>query len=140
MKHAVDAEQILRQARPITDQEAHEIQPFNHLVRMPIALDENICRESVENLTACDRPIGWTQHVTLGPPFLERGRTEFRASATRSKVFEQPFGVADDLAAGALFDWPLAPRVDGGFADLRRFTDALASSAYTAHLMNTSDE
>jgi starvation-inducible DNA-binding protein len=50
MKHAVDAEQILRQARPITDQEAHEIQPFNHLVRMPIALDENICRESVENL------------------------------------------------------------------------------------------
>jgi len=50
MKHAVDAEQILKQARPITDQEAHEIQPFNHLVRMPIALDEQVCRESVENL------------------------------------------------------------------------------------------
>ena len=50
MKHAVDAEQILKQARPITAQEAHEIQPFNHLVRMPIALDEQICRESVENL------------------------------------------------------------------------------------------
>ena len=28
-----------------------------------------------------DRPIGWTEHVTLGPPFLERGVTEFRASA-----------------------------------------------------------
>jgi len=50
MKHAVDAEQILKQARPITAQEAHEIQPFNHLVRMPIALDEQVCRESVENL------------------------------------------------------------------------------------------
>jgi starvation-inducible DNA-binding protein len=50
MKHAVDAEQILKQARPITQQEAHEIQPFNHLVRMPIALDEHVCRESVENL------------------------------------------------------------------------------------------
>ena len=50
MKHAVDADQILKQARPITAQEAHEIQPFNHLVRMPIALDEHICRESVENL------------------------------------------------------------------------------------------
>ena len=46
-------------------------------------------REAVENLTACDRPIGWTQHVTLGPPFLQKGVTEFRASATRSKVFEQ---------------------------------------------------
>jgi len=97
-------------------------------------------RESVENLTACDRPIGWTQHVTLGPPFLEKGRTEFRASATRSKVFEQPFGVADDLASGARFDWPHAPRADGGVTDLRRFTDARASSAYTAHLMDTSDE
>ena len=41
-------------------------------------------REVVENLAGTDRPIGWTQHVTLGPPFLERGVTEFRASATRS--------------------------------------------------------
>jgi hypothetical protein len=97
-------------------------------------------REIIENLTACDRPIGWTQHVTLGPPFLEKGQTEFRASATRSKVFERPFGVADDLVMGALFDWPLAPRVDGGVADLRRFTDARASSAYTAHLMNRLNE
>src|SRR5690348_914747 len=24
--------------------------------------------EAVENLSAADRPIGWTQHVTLGPP------------------------------------------------------------------------
>jgi hypothetical protein len=27
-------------------------------------------RESVENLAAWDRPIGWTEHVTLGPPFI----------------------------------------------------------------------
>ena len=42
-------------------------------------------RETLENLSAADRPIAWTQHATLGPPFLERGRTEFRASATRSQ-------------------------------------------------------
>jgi hypothetical protein len=111
-------------------------------VEREIALENRTVkiRESVENLTACDRPIGWTQHVTLGPPFLEKGRTEFRASATRSKVFERPFGADDELAAGALFDWPIAPRVDGGVADLRRFTDARVSSAYTAHLMNSSEE
>jgi hypothetical protein len=97
-------------------------------------------RENVENLTSCDRPIGWTQHVTLGPPFLEPGRTEFRASAARSTVFEGPFGVADDLAAGARFDWPFAPRADGGVADLRRFTDVSPSSAYTAHLMSAAQE
>jgi hypothetical protein len=40
-------------------------------------------RETVENLTALGRPIAWTQHVTLGPPFLERGRTEFFANTAR---------------------------------------------------------
>lgn len=44
--------------------------------------------------------------MTLGPPFLEKGRTEFRASAARSIVFESPFGVADYLQPGACFDWP----------------------------------
>ena len=96
--------------------------------------------ETVENLTACDRPIGWTQHVTLGPPFLQKGITEFRVSATRSKVFEQVFGAHDDLAAGRVFDWPLAPRTDGGTGDLRRYTDAPHSNAYTAHLMDPTRE
>jgi len=96
--------------------------------------------ESVENLSGVDRPIGWTEHVTLGPPFLEKGVTEFRASATRSKVFEQPFGSADYLVPGAEFDWPSAPQPDGTAADLRRSSGAAASSAYTAHLMNPAQE
>jgi hypothetical protein len=93
-------------------------------------------RETVENLAAFDRPIGWTQHVTLGPPFLQKGLTEFRASATQSKVYESDFGVADYLRVGAEFRWPNAPRADGGTADLQRFTDRRASSGYTAHLMD----
>lgn len=94
--------------------------------------------ESVRNLTECDRPIGWTQHVTLGPPFLENGATEFRASATRSQVFESQFGPGDYLVAGAEFDWPMAPRIDGGTTDLRRSIDSPPASAYTAHLMDPS--
>jgi hypothetical protein len=94
--------------------------------------------ETVTNLTACDRPVGWTQHVTLGPPFLKNGVTEFRASATRSKVFEGTFGPADYLAPGATFDWPHAPAARGGFIDLQRYTDERVSSAYTAHLMDSS--
>jgi hypothetical protein len=94
--------------------------------------------ETVTNMAACDRPIGWTQHVTLGPPFLEHGITEFRTSAIQSRVFETSFGAADYLVAGADFDWPRAPRIDGGVADLSRFTDAPRSSAYTAHLMDRS--
>jgi hypothetical protein len=92
--------------------------------------------EAVTNLSGCDRPVGWTQHVTLGPPFLEAGVTEFRASATRSKVYESAFGTADYLEAGAVFDWPMAPRRDGGAADLQQFPGAAVSGAYTAHLMD----
>ena len=93
-------------------------------------------RESVQNLAASDRPIGWTQHVTLGPPFLEKGATEFRTSATRSRVFEGVVGLDDTLVPATDFDWPLAPRVSGGFEDLRVYTSDPRSSAYTAHLMD----
>jgi hypothetical protein len=97
-------------------------------------------RESVQNLSGIDRPVGWTQHVTLGPPFLQRGRTQFRASASRSKVFEGVFGPADYLKNGAVFDWPMAPRQQGGTADLRLYNDVEVSSAYTAHLMDARRE
>ena len=49
-KRLIDADKILNQAKPLTHQHAHEIQPFGHLVKLPIALAEKVCRESVDNL------------------------------------------------------------------------------------------
>ncbi len=49
-KTVIDAETILKRATPLAHQQAHEIQPFGHVVRMPIALSENVCKESVVNL------------------------------------------------------------------------------------------
>jgi len=46
----LDADVILGRAAPKAYQQAPEIQPFGHLVRMPIALSEAACKESVENL------------------------------------------------------------------------------------------
>ncbi len=40
----------MSRARPLVHQTAHEIQPFGHLVKLPIALDERACAESVANL------------------------------------------------------------------------------------------
>lgn len=97
-------------------------------------------QEDVRNPGGTDRPVGWTQHVTLGPPFLERGTTRFGASAGRSRVFEGEFGTADYLKPGADFDWPHAPRADQGTADLRLFAGAQASSAFTTHLMDPARE
>ena len=93
--------------------------------------------EEVENLTAWDRPIGWTQHVTLGSPFVEPGVTEFRASAPRSKVFESDFAGRDSyMQAGAEFDWPNVPRIGGGTVDMRTFVDLPVSGAFSTHLMD----
>src|SRR5690349_23717315 len=45
-----EADTILERATPKAHQTGHEIQPFGHLVRMPIALSERACTESVSNL------------------------------------------------------------------------------------------
>jgi starvation-inducible DNA-binding protein len=49
-KKLIETETFLRQAKPLTDQHAHESQPYGHLVRLSIALAEDVCAESVENL------------------------------------------------------------------------------------------
>jgi starvation-inducible DNA-binding protein len=50
MSKTIDADTLLKQSQPLVNQHAHEIQPYGHLVRMPIALSENTCKTSVENL------------------------------------------------------------------------------------------
>ncbi|MGD0363753.1 MAG: DUF4432 family protein [Bryobacteraceae bacterium] len=72
--------------------------------------------ENVTNEAITDRPIAWTEHVTLGPPFLERGATEFRAPVTKSLVLEE------------------------GNGDLELFTDAAASGGFVTYLMDPSRE
>ncbi len=91
--------------------------------------------ETVENLSAFDRPIAWTQHVTIGPPFLKKGVTQLRAPGTKSKVYDAEFGDGK-LKQGAEFDWPMAPLVDGTKQDLRVYTAAEASSGYTTHMID----
>jgi hypothetical protein len=97
--------------------------------------------EEVESLAAWDRPIAWTQHVTLGDPFLEPGVTQFRASATKSKVFESDFtGGKGYMKIGAEFDWPHVPHQAGGTVDLRTFVDLPVSGAFSTHLMDPARE
>jgi hypothetical protein len=91
-------------------------------------------REIVKNLNAMDRPIAWTQHVTLGPPFLDPATTQFCASMTRSIVSETDPGFDAYLSPGKEFMWPMAPRVDEGQANLSQMNSSSPASGYTAHL------
>jgi len=92
--------------------------------------------ETVENLSPLDRPVARTEHVTIGPPFLEKGSTQLRTPGTRSKVFEEPFGDSACMQPGAEFEWPFVPRMDGGAFDPRVYTNVPVSGGFTAHLMD----
>jgi len=77
--------------------------------------------ETVRNTRKTDHFFHWTQHVTLGPPFLAHGDAEIAVPGTRALTF--PHGYDEGkalLASNREFQWPDAPRVDGGVADLRR--------------------
>jgi starvation-inducible DNA-binding protein len=50
MTRSLDIDVVLKGAEPLVHQHAPEIQPYGHIIRMPIALSENVCRDSVENL------------------------------------------------------------------------------------------
>ncbi len=104
--------------------------------RRGIRLEGNrvLLTESVENLNAWDRPIAWQQHVSLGPPFLEGGKTRFDLPGTKSLTYDGDFG---DLFERAVeFEWPNAPLRGGGTYDLRTFTERAVSAGYTAHLLD----
>lgn len=90
--------------------------------------------ESVENLLPLDRPIAWTQHVTLGPPFLEPGVTHVAISPERSRTIDPPGWGDGLLKTGSDFDWPNGPAVQGAPIDLSTYSSQPASR-FTTHLM-----
>jgi hypothetical protein len=110
---------------------------FDRIITLPRGAREATIHETVENLATSDRPIAWTQHVTLGPPFLENGRTEFRVTATRSKTLESDFTNGKcAMKIGTEFLWPMVPCTDGSEEDLRIYTKRPVSGAFSTHLMD----
>lgn len=93
--------------------------------------DVRVC-ESVTNLAAFDRPLAWTQHVTLGPPYLDPKATEFRMTGDRAATIDGELGAPGYLARGKLFAWPYAPLADGGALDARKMKSEAPASSYIA--------
>ncbi|MEO8028768.1 MAG: hypothetical protein ABI823_19965, partial [Bryobacteraceae bacterium] len=81
---------------------------------------EVLFSEEVENLSVLDRPVAWTQHVTLGPPFLERGVTQFRVPAAKSMTI-----------GGEVFTWPM---LNG--ESLQTYTSKPQSGGFSTHLLD----
>lgn len=95
--------------------------------------------ETVENLLAIDRPIGWTQHVTLGPPFLEPGVTGVKIAPKRSRTMDPETWGDGRVRTACEFSWPNAPLVDGGTVSLATYSNR-PTSRFTTHLMGAAGD
>jgi hypothetical protein len=83
---------------------------------------ENIAyvTSDLESGVAIDRPLSWAEHATIGPPFLEKGKTVVDMPALNCRVRPfKPGGIPGRLAYDRDFQWPLAPTNSNGQADLR---------------------
>lgn len=96
-------------------------------------------KEVVKNLSRQDLPFTMCQHVTMGPPFLEKGVTVFDMPATKCHTFPDEFGPRQRLAPNTAFAWPDGPGATGKPVDMRTIgKQARSSSDYSAQLMDTS--
>jgi starvation-inducible DNA-binding protein len=98
MSRPLDADTIAKLATPLTHQHAHEIQPFGHLVRLPIALAATVCQESVANLnqlladTMTLRDLYKKHHWQLAGPTFHQLHLLF------DRHYEQQSELVDTLA------------------------------------------
>jgi starvation-inducible DNA-binding protein len=94
----IDADTLIDRATPAVHQQGHEIQPFNHLVKMPIALAHTTCSESVENLnqlladTITLRDLYKKHHWQLAGP------TFYQLHLLFDKHYEQQNDLVDVIA------------------------------------------
>ncbi len=91
-------------------------------------------QERARNLSCADRPIGWNEHITIGPPFLECEVTLVDMPASRAAAMSSENSGALEPVADVEFLWPHAPLQGGGNRDLRETPDG-NFSRYSAQLM-----
>jgi len=93
-------------------------------------------KEEVTNRARPDVPYTMCEHVTFGPPFLEKGVTVFDMSAARGHTFPGVFGTPQRLKRDAPFVWPRGPGMTGP-VDLRTFERRCRSSSdFSTQLMD----
>jgi starvation-inducible DNA-binding protein len=100
-KGVIDAEAILNRARPLAHQEAPEIQPYGHLVKLPIALAESACREGVENLNQLLADTITLRDLYKKHHWQVAGPTFYQLHLLFDKHSEQQNELVDSVSANA---------------------------------------
>src|SRR5262247_2808905 len=97
-KHVIDADALLNRASPLTGQHADEIQPFGHLVKLPIALAESVCKESVENLNQLLADTMTLRDLYKKHHWQVAGPTFYQLHLLFDKHYEQQVELVDAIA------------------------------------------
>ena len=98
MTRTLDADVILQHATPKLERDGHEIQPFGHLVRMPIALGEKACRESVESLNQLLADTATLRDLYKKHHWQVSGPTFYPLHLLFDKHYEEQVALVDSIA------------------------------------------
>jgi len=97
-KKTMDADAILNRAKPLVNQQAHEIQPYGHLVKLPIALSEEACRQSVDNLNQLLADTMTLRDLYKKHHWQVAGPTFYQLHLLFDKHYEQQNELVDAIA------------------------------------------
>ncbi len=96
--------------------------------------------ETVFNVRSTDHYFHWTQHVTLGPPFLQPGESLVCLPAQRGITWPHGYEGKSLLANCKEFVWPHAPAEDGRLVDISRAFLSSGTGFVAAALLNQERE
>lgn len=87
-----------KQSRPILHQHAREIQPYGKIARLPIALDEKVCQESVENLNQLLADTMTLRDLYKKHHWQVAGHTFYQIHLLFDKHFGEQVELVDEIA------------------------------------------
>jgi starvation-inducible DNA-binding protein len=98
MSTTLDVDTIIRNAGPVVHQQGHEIQPFGHLVSMPIALAESARKESVENLNQLLADTMTLRDLYKKHHWQVLGHTFYQLHLLFDKHYQEQSALVDQIA------------------------------------------
>ena len=89
---------IIGRVRPLTDQHAREIQPFGSIAKLPIALAEDVCKASVDNLNQLIADTITLRDMYKKHHWQVAGPTFYQLHLLYDKHFNEQSGLVDTVA------------------------------------------
>lgn len=111
---------------------------FRRTIRMVDGENVVYVDSELESLLGFDRPVSWGEHATIGPPFLELGKTTVEMPSERgmTRSWESQDERPHRLASYKEFAWPNAPGIKGELIDVRTAPATPPVGDHTTSQMN----